>query len=163
MLLRCGMMMSFRHVRNPTMKNRIIATVIARPSVAGRTSFSVPALATCSAFNAKRPLFLKPDENAFREIPIWDGGDRLPQDSISLREPELTLAQRCQVRRSATANKIDFEVVGREIGGSLACQEGSALPGKIRCVLSASNGAADIHDAAVAIAMVRVFNRMHYV
>src|SRR5271156_1249847 len=156
------MMMSFRHVRNPTMKNRIIATVMARPSVAERTSFSVPDLATCCAFNAKRPLFLKPHKYAFREIPTWDGGDQLPQDSIPLREPELTFAERCQVRRSATANKVDFEVVGGEIRGSLACQEGSALSGKIRRVLSASNGAANIHDAAVAIAMVRIFNRMHY-
>ena len=87
----------------------------------------------------------------------------MPQDSIPLREPELTLAKRRQVRLSATANKIDFEVVGREIGGRLARDEGSALPGKIRRVLSTANGTANIHDAAVAIAIVRIFNRMHYV
>ena len=87
----------------------------------------------------------------------------MPQDFIPLQEPELTLAKRCQVRLSATPNEIDFEVVGREIRGCLARKEGSALPVKIRRVLSASNGAANIHDAAVAIAIVRIFNRMHYV
>ena len=99
----------------------------------------------------------------YREMPIGDGGDRCQQDFIPLREPELTLAKRCQVRRSATANKIDFEVVGREIRGCLAREEGSALPGKIRRVLRASDGSANIHDAAVAIAIVRILNRMHYV
>jgi len=49
------MMMSFRQVRNPTMKNRIMATVMARPSVTERNSFSVPDPATCRALNAKRP------------------------------------------------------------------------------------------------------------
>ncbi len=90
-------------------------------------------------------------------------GDRAPQYAIPLRDPELALAKRCQVRRSATANKIDFEVVGREIGGRFAREERSALPGKICRILGASNGAANIHDAAVAIAIVRIFNRMHYV
>src|ERR1700678_586753 len=41
----------------------------------------------------------------------------MPQDFIWLQEPELTLAKSCQVRLSTTANKIDFEVVGREIRG----------------------------------------------
>jgi hypothetical protein len=86
----------------------------------------------------------------------------MPQDFIWLQEPELTLAKSCQVRLSATANKVDFEVVGREIRGCLARKEGSALSGKIRRVLSASHGAANIHDAAVAIAIVHIFNRMHY-
>jgi hypothetical protein len=68
----------------------------------------------------------------------------MPPDFIRLGEPELTLAKRCQVGRSATPNKIDFEVVGREIRGCLASEEGSALPGKIRGVLSASNRAANM-------------------
>src|ERR1700685_3798258 len=99
----------------------------------------------------------------YREIPIWERRSSMPAGFHSLREPELTLAKRCQVRRSAAPNKIDVEVVGREIRGCLAREEGSALPGKIRRVLRASNGSANIHDAAVAIAIVRIFNRMHYV
>jgi hypothetical protein len=55
----------------------------------------------------------------------------MPQDFILLREPEMTLAKSCQARLSVTANKIDFEVVGGEIRGCLARDEGSALPGKI--------------------------------
>src|ERR1700733_3433268 len=106
------------------------------------------------------------EETPCRPVPgNTDMGRRssMPTGFHSLREPELTLAKRCQVRRSATANKIDFEVVSREIRGCLAREEGSALPGKIRRVLRASNGSANIHDAAVAIAIVRIFNRMHYV
>src|SRR5580692_3681317 len=160
------MMMSFRHVRNPTIKNRIMATVIARPSVTEFNWLSAPDSATCCAFNARRPLFLKPPKYGNQQIdkPRPRTNTSAPMScSIPLREPELTLAKRCQVRGSATANKIDFEVVGREIRGCLAREEGSALPGKICRVLRASNGAADIHDATVAIAIVRIFNRMHYV
>ena len=75
----------------------------------------------------------------------------------------MTPAQRRQISLHTSAVKIDFEVIRREIGWSLTREKGGRLPGQISRVFGTTNGRGDVHDVAIALAFVSVFNRVNYI
>ena len=71
--------------------------------------------------------------------------------------------ERSEIGFGGAPPKIDLEVVWREVGGSLAGEEGRRLFGKIGAVFGAADCGGDIHDVAITSAIVFVFDGMNHI
>src|SRR3954467_7875903 len=72
-------------------------------------------------------------------------------------EPELCLAERCQVLGRRAADEIDFKMVGREIRRALAFEETRQLTLQVSVVFRACRRRSDVHHIAVTRALMLVF------